>query len=436
MNRIPWFLAGLGLPLLGLALGFSSRENRTEPAVEMSVREVAIPETIAQPPELLPQPVAPEPAGERIDLVVRSGDTLDQLFKTNDLNRSDLARIMQVPEAKKNLRKLYPGDTITVVHEEGKVSELGRRINETTSLLIKKADDGYAAEFFAHPVEKRTRHTHGRIDSSLFLAGKAAGLSDPVVMKLAGTFAWDIDFVLDIRTGDEFTVIYEEVWQEGEYLRDGEIIAAEFINRGEQFRAARFEYGNSLIGYFTPEGRNVRKAFIRAPIALSPRVTSNFNPRRRHPVLKTTRPHRGVDYGAPTGTHIKAAGDGKVIFRGRKGSYGNAIILQHGGNITTLYAHMSKYANGTGGGKRVKQGQTIGYVGRTCLAWGPHLHYEYRINGVHRNPRTVKLPDAAPVEPAYRADFIATAKPLWAQLDVIRQTQLASVPAGPKNDDS
>ncbi len=218
-------------------------------------------------------------------------------------------------------------------------------------------------------------------------------------------------------------MIYEEIWQDGRHLRDGNILAARFVNRGDAFEALRYTDPDGNQGYFTPDGVNVKKAFLRAPIKFTPRVTSNFNPRRMHPVHNRVRPHRGVDYGAPTGTPILAAGDGKVIFRGRKGGYGNTIILQHGGNITTLYAHMSKFNGKARSGSRVRQGQVIGYVGATGTVTARHLHYEYRVNGVHRNPRTVPLPKAKPIPEKFAADFRKSARPLIAQLNVVSRDE-------------
>jgi murein DD-endopeptidase MepM/ murein hydrolase activator NlpD len=234
-------------------------------------------------------------------------------------------------------------------------------------------------------------------------------------MDMAGIFEWDIDFIQDVRVGDEFTVIYEELWRDGVKLRDGQIVAAEFVNQGKTFRAARFLDESGRASYYTPEGRSVRKAFIRAPLNFT-RISSGFDPSRRHPVLNTIRAHRGVDYAAPTGTPIRAAGDGKVLFRGVQGGYGNMIILQHGSNITTLYGHMSRFGSARTGA-RVNQGDVIGYVGSSGLATGPHLHYEYRVNGVHRNPRTVALPPADPIGAEQQAAFRALTEPLWRQLD-------------------
>jgi murein DD-endopeptidase MepM/ murein hydrolase activator NlpD len=262
----------------------------------------------------------------------------------------------------------------------------------------------------------------------LFESGMSAGLSDKIIMNLAGIFAWDIDFVLDIRQFDDYYLLYEEIYQEGEFVTTGEIIAAEFNNNGRSVQAIRFVDKDGQSDYYTPDGRSMRKAFIRAPVDFT-RISSSFNPRRRHPVLNTIRAHRGVDYAAPKGTPVKAAGDGKVIFRGVKGGYGNAVILQHGGNITTLYAHMSSFDRKARIGKRVVQGQSIGYVGSTGLATAAHLHYEYRLNGVHRNPRTVELPQAEPISNEYRQEFLAAVEPILDELLQYKRTQIAALSA-------
>ncbi len=406
------------------SLGNDYPPNATAPAAV--VRELPLPEPIggeaslaeptANDPELLP--------GTALNLVVAKGDSLDQLFKKHGLRRGDLAQILTLKEASKNLARLRPGDIIEIRHEDGRILELRRRISESLELAFVRQEGEFKTEFVSLPTEIRIRQARAEIESSLFMASLGAGLSEQLTMNLAGIFAWDVDFVLDIRTGDTFTVIYEEVWQGGEFLRDGDILAAEFVNDNNVYRAVRYEEPNGDVGYYTPEGLNMRKAFLRAPVDFT-RVSSRFNPRRLHPVYNRVRAHKGVDYAAPRGTPIRAAGDGKVIFRGTKGGYGRAVILQHGGNITTLYAHMSRFAK-PGSGSRVKQGQIIGYVGQTGTATAPHLHYEYRVNGVHRNPRTVKLPQAEPVARPFREDFIASASPLLAQLDLVNHTRLAA----------
>jgi len=378
----------------------------------------------AETPLVLADAINPPPL-QQLNLTIGRGDTLDKLFRQNDLDIGELAEISRLDEARKRFRKLKPGDEFVVKHDQGKLVSLYSNLSLTSALKIERDEDGFTAEIVDRPIEKRKRLAYGTIESSLFESAVAAGLSDRVIMNIAGIFAWDVDFVLDIRSGDNYYVQYEEIWQEGEYVTDGEIIAAEFNNDGHTYQAIRFIDDEGRSDYFTPDGHSVRKAFIRAPVDFT-RISSNFNPQRRHPILNTIRAHRGVDYAAPRGTPIKAAGDGKVIFRGVKGGYGNTIILQHGGNITTLYAHMSRFA-GARIGSRVRQGQTIGYVGSTGLATANHLHYEYRLNGVHRNPRTVELPQANPIDQRYRQQFLTTVEPILQELENFKNTQLASV---------
>ncbi len=367
------------------------------------------------------------PSAAALNLIVDRGDTLDRLFRRNGLSITDLHAMVNLDEASRHLRHLQPGNRIAITHEDGRVLSLSRELDEIRLLTITRGESGYAAQTIDRDVEIRVVGAHGVIRSSPFLAARAAGVSDTVIMNMAEQiFQWDIDFHLDVRQGDEFTVIYEELWRDGEKLRDGQILAAEFINRGRSYRAARFVDPENRSHFFTPDGRSVRRAFLRAPLEFT-RISSNFDPNRRHPVLNTIRAHRGVDYAAPTGTPIRAAGDGRIQFRGVQGGYGNTIIIEHGGGITTLYAHMSRFGEYRQG-SRVQQGQVIGYVGMTGLATGPHLHYEYRVNGVHRNPTTVPLPDADPIPATYRAEFERETAPLWRQLELYqRATRLASL---------
>ena len=333
--------------------------------------------------------------------------------------------MVRLPEAGPHLKKLIPGDELLIEHDEGRLISVYRELDLTSALKITRAEEGFTTELIERPLQVERKTAYGRIETSLFESAVDAGLPDKTVMNLAGIFAWDIDFVLDIRSGDDYYVLYEQLYQDGEYLGDGEIIAAEFNNNGRTIQAIRYIDKNGRSDYFTPDGQSVRKAFLRAPVDF--RVSSSFNPNRRHPVLKTVRPHRGTDYAAPYGTPIKATGDGKVIFRGVKSGYGNVVILQHGGNITTLYAHMSKFNSKVRNGTRVRQGQTIGYVGKTGLVTGTHLHYEYRLNGVHRNSRTVELPQADPIPDEYRADFLASVGPILDELLQYKRTRMASL---------
>jgi murein DD-endopeptidase MepM/ murein hydrolase activator NlpD len=388
-----------------------------EPSTETLISELT---TAAAPPEL-----TAEPPSIMLDLLVKRGDTLEVLFRRNGLSLTDLAAMVAIPDASRALKILKPGDRLEIAHRDGQVLSLRRELDEIKLLSIDRADSGFAANTIEREVDIRTTGAHGEIRTSLFEAGTTAGISDRTTMDMAGIFEWDIDFIQDVRVGDTFTVIYEELWRDGVKLRDGQIVAAEYVNQGKSFRAARFSDASGRVGYYTPEGRSVRKAFIRAPLNFT-RISSNFNPSRRHPVLNSIRAHRGVDYAAPTGTPIRAAGDGKVLFRGVQGGYGNTIILQHGGNITTLYGHLSRFGSARTGA-RVNTGDVIGYVGSSGLATGPHLHYEYRVSGVHRNPRTVTLPPAEPIAAERETEFRAMTEPLWRQLDsYVQQTQTAA----------
>jgi len=432
-GRWSLFALGVSVPLFGTGLLMLATPERPipvafrEPTVEPTAfTPIETPtETIA---EIAPSSVttsasshsaielaALDPGNTIVDLLVKRGDTLEILFRRNGLSLTDMAAMVALPDASAALRLLKPGDRLEIAHRDGQVVSLERELDEIRLLSIARDESGFAASTIEREVDRRATGARGEIQSSLFEAGSDAGISDRIIMDMAGIFEWDIDFIQDVREGDRFTVLYEELWRDGVKLRDGEIIAAEFINQDKSFRAARFRDEAGRSGYFTPEGRSVRKAFIRAPLNFT-RVSSNFNPSRRHPVLNTIRAHRGVDYAAPSGTPIRSAGDGKVLFRGVQGGYGNTIILQHGGNITTLYGHMSRFGSAREGA-RVTQGDVIGYVGKSGLATGPHLHYEYRVNGVHRNPRTVALPPADPIPAERQAEFQAETQPLWRQLD-------------------
>jgi len=440
-TAIHWFALGLGLPFIGLALllflknasGTSSVLDNTELSDPLPALATDIPIVVGELHDeialidlnhiaKLPQV---EPRYALIKVIVRPGDTMERIFRKNKLDLGNLASIASLKDAGKYIRKLRPGDEFEIQHDQGQVVSIYRELDLTSALIVSKNESGYASEIIERPIQIRRRLAYGRIDSSLFESAAQAGMPDKLIMNLAGIFAWDVDFVLDIRTGDDYFVLFEEIFQDGKYVTDGEIVAAEFNNNGRTFRAVRYVDKSGRSDYFTPEGLSVRKAFLRAPVDFR-RISSSFNPRRKHPILNKIRAHRGVDYAAPRGTPIKAAGDGKVIFRGRKGGYGNAIILQHGGNITTLYGHISKFANASRLSKRVKQGQTIAYVGSTGLATAAHLHYEYRLNGVHRNPRTVKLPQASPIKDEYRQDFLTAAAPILEELDQYKRTQLAA----------
>ena len=359
--------------------------------------------------------------------VVKAGDTLSAIADKHNIAPSELHRIVNSGSTARKIARLHPGDEIKFgFGADNTVQLVSKQLDEETRLLIRRTDDGFAASTISDPLQRRLRYASGTIEHSLFGAANEAGISSSIIMEMAGLFGWDIDFSLDVRTGDQFSVVYESLFRDEQYVRDGRIIAAEFVNNGEKYRALFYTDPDGRSDYYTPAGQSMRKAFLRSPVDFA-RVSSGFSLKRKHPILHTIRAHKGVDYAAKTGTPIRSTGDGKVIHRGRKGGYGRTIVIQHGSRYSTLYAHMSKYASKARVGKRVKQGQIIGYVGKSGLASGPHLHYEFRADGVHRNPLRFKFPGVSPVATQHRADFQNKTAELTAQLDVLGRSRLALI---------
>ena len=431
-----WFLSCLALTLIG---GVTLYRITTAPPEELG-STMRVP-TLApgdlplqRADDFLATPM-PKPLGDTVEFTVRRNDTLDRIFRQLQLSLADLADIRDVKSAREQLDQLRPGDVITVVHNDGAVHSLQRRVSETQILNITRGNNGFAADFINTPVSTRVVHAQGTISTSLFVAARAAGIGSEMIMRLANDiFGWKIDFALEIQPGDRFVIVYEQKYRDGKYIGDGRILAADFINDGTLFRAVYYHSTDGVIDdYFAPDGRSMRRQFLRAPLDFT-RISSNFDPARRHPILNTIRAHKGVDYAASTGTVIKAAGDGRAAFVGMQGGYGRVVILEHGAGISTLYGHMSRFAK-LRVGQRVKQGETIGYVGMSGAATGPHLHYEYRVNGVHKNPRTVPLPDASPIPAQYLTEFHARSDTMLAQLDQAREGTVAAA-AGPLPSDA
>lgn len=358
-------------------------------------------------------------------VTVQAGDSLARIFQKQSIPARDLQNIMSLGKPVKALTKMMPGTVIEFVRDrQNTLIQIRYPLDETDTLIIDKKASGYHSKIDQVKVETELVSVNGVINDSLFLSGKAAGLSDNLIMQLAGIFGWDIDFVLDIRKGDRFTVVYEKRYAAGEFLGNGAIVAAEFVNQGKSFRAVQFVDDKGNRNYFTPEGYSMRKAFLRAPLNFL-YVSSGFKRKRFHPILKRVKAHRGIDYRAPKGTPVYAAGDGKVIRSGYNKYNGNYVFIKHGEKYVTKYLHFSRRKVRTG--QRVKQGQTIGYVGMTGLAEAPHLHYEFLVNGVHRNPRTVKLPQARPIDKKHRTLFTASTRSLIARLDLEDRIYLAQL---------
>ena len=412
-DRLGLFIgAGAAVLLVALLSWHAMRQDRRHTEEQERASKAPAPAVVAAPALLA---IASGPAAATIEVVVGRNDTLDGIFRHRSLNLADLAAIRNLPGIRQSLDFLKPGDAIKVTHADGAVRELLHKVSDTQTLDVVRGDAGFSVKMLNNPVEARVRTATATIDSSLFQAAESSHISDSVALKLANVFAWDIDFVLDIREGDRFTAVYEQIYQDGRYVHDGELLAAEFINNGRVYRAVRYVNDAHVAGYYAPDGRPMRKAFLRAPLDFT-RVSSAFNPHRAHPILNIIRGHMGTDYAAPTGTPVHAAGDGHVSFAGRRGGYGNALMLAHGGSVSTLYGHLSRFARNIHVGRPVQQGEVIGYVGMTGLATGPHLHYEYLINGVHKDPQTVHLPGAEPLRAEALEKFHSAAAPLLADL--------------------
>lgn len=408
----------------------------TESSQKIDSDKPALPQAV-EPAPALAQPTPSEPASQEtaskdyeirwVEHKVKSGESLAKIFQKQDLKPALLHKIVNSDKKAKNLANIKPGETIRFgINDEGQLQKLILQRDKINSLHITGDGEKYRAEELNREVETRLATASGVIESSLFVDGQKQGLSDAQIMEMAAIFGWDIDFALEIRQGDSFNLIYEEQYLDGEKFRNGPILAAEFRNRGTLYQAIRYESKPGEYSYFDPEGRSKKRAFIRTPVKFA-RISSGFNPKRWHPVLKKWRSHKGVDYAARTGTPVKATGSGKVTFIGKKGGYGKVIFIRHGGKYTTVYGHLSKFSRKLKNGSKVKQGQIIGYVGSTGLASGPHLHYEFRVNGVHRNPLTVKLPKSDPLPKKQLKDFKQQTADLVAMLDQNRsETMVAS----------
>ncbi|MBU2869804.1 peptidoglycan DD-metalloendopeptidase family protein [Colwellia sp. E2M01] len=335
---------------------------------------------------------------------VRSGDSLALILKRLGFTAQTTYAVSTAKgEDSKLLRRINVGDELRIAkNAEKQLAALEYPLSKTDTLFIHLVGDSYQSHRESKEVEIREDISYGTISSSFWYAGLKAGLNDTQIINFANIFGWDMDFGMDIRSGDSFSLTYEKKYIDGEYIGPGNILAAEITNQGEVFQAIRFTDGE----YYSADGRSMRKAFLRAPVNFK-YISSSFKPRRFHPVQKKWKAHRGIDYAAKTGTPVVAAGNGKVTDSTYNKYNGNYVFIQHGNGIVTKYLHFSKRA--VKKGQRVKQGQTIGYVGATGLASGPHLHYEFLLNGVHRNPRTVKLPDARPIDKKYKTKFSALA---------------------------
>ena len=420
-NHLRWLVGLSALPLFGVvaAFGIAPDSDVARVPVQTVVTQLALPG--------LSSGKSGDPQWFWREERIQRGDTVAALLSRLNVADSDIQAFLTEAKHAPALRQLKPGKTLQAqTTEEGDLLALRYHYGGDTMLVVEKEGGHFKTSEQPLPVERQMLMKSGEIHSSLFAATDSANMPDAVAIQLADVFSTDIDFHRGLQRGDKFSVVYEAFFYNGEMVKTGRILAAEFVNSGKVYQAVYFQgpYGHG--GYYTPDGKNLRKAFLRSPLEFS-RITSGFTTARYHPILKEWRAHKGVDYGAPIGTHVKATADGVVNFAGKKNGYGNVIMLQHQGKYETVYGHLSGFSHGLHKGQRVSQGDVIGFVGMTGLATGPHLHYEFRVAGVQRNPLSLDLPTAIPVAANLKPQFERAVQPQIARLQLLRGTNLAAL---------
>ena len=416
--KLRWFVAVSSLPLLGVvtAFGIVPQTDITNTQLKTVVEEITLP-PIA--------PVAGNIATFWRNERVQRGDTVAELLRRMNVEDAAANEYLRSNRAAESFRQLAVGKAVQAETSiDGGLLALRYLSNSGSQIIIEKSPSGFKASVLPPQLEQRVFMRTGEIKSNLFAATDAVGLPEPAANQLADIFGGDIDFHRDLRKGDKFTVVYEMTYSNGEPVRTGRIQTAEFINQGKSYRVVYFQTDSSHGDYYTPDGKSVHKAFLRSPIEFS-RVSSGFSLSRLHPVLGTWRAHKGVDYAAPIGTKIRVTADGNISFIGSQGGYGNVVKVEHQGRYTTVYGHLSRFASGLHRGQRVAQGDIIGYVGMTGLASGPHLHYEFQINGQQRDPLRVALPDGAPISAEQKTAFQEATSSLTERLELLSNTRLA-----------
>jgi len=423
--RLRWLLGVSSIPLFGIITAFGIAPQ----TADQGVPAVTIVENISLPEQssAIDAAIGINHPYWQADQV-RKDDTLASLLERLDIRNDDAIDFLRhAPEARGLASQLRPGRNILAkISEDGTLHELQYQLSTDTLLSVTLVDGVYQAVQKQITLENRTQMGSAEIHSSLFAATDDADIPDSVAMQLVEIFSSDIDFHLDLRKGDRFSVVYEGSYNNGELVKAGRVLAAEFINNGNTYRAILYQGEDGQSNYYTPDGKSLHKAFLRSPLEFS-RISSGFSLARFHPVLQKFRAHKGVDYAAPIGTGVKATANGTVAFVGTQGGYGNVVMLQHQGGTTTVYGHLSRFASGLHKGQKVAQGEIIGQVGMSGLATGPHLHYEFRVDGVHRDPLKVALPNVPPIAAHNLAAFRQQAQPRLSQLALLRGAQTASL---------
>lgn len=413
-----WIVATAALPLFAVLAAFGTAPDTVTRTI--STEQVT---------EVVPVPeAAPLSHGEggfwREDRI-RRGDTVANVLAQLQINDPAATSYLRRSKEAKPLFQLTPGRSVLArTAESGALIELRYRIGADKELVIAREANGFITRAQPLDAEQRLVMKSGTVANSLFGATDDADIPDAVADQLLKMFSSDIDFHKDLRKGDRFTVVYEADFLAGEAVRSGRLVAAEFVNNGKILQAVWFEGEKGRGAYYTPDGRSLKKAYLKSPIEFS-RISSGFSQARLHPVLQSVRAHKGVDYAAPIGTKVLAASDGELSFVGQQSGYGNVVVIEHRDGHSTLYGHLSGFAPGLHKDQHVEQSQVIGYVGMTGLATGPHLHYEFRIHGEHQDPLLLATPEGLPITSQLQAAFETRTKPLAERLNLLRGANLA-----------
>ena len=419
-NKLRWVLVAFLLPIFGVVAAFAptSTADSRHLKIKTVVQEVTLP--------LQASSAAGNEAFWQVDQV-RRDDTLGSLFKRMTIRDADAIKFLMLsPDARAINTQLMPGHTLEIkTNLEGKLLHLEYELDAENILVAGLTPSGYQVATQKLVLQNHHVLKSATVQNSLFGATDDAGIPDQIALQIAEIFSGEIDFHDDLRPGDNFNVIYEAFYNAGELMKTGDVLAVEFVNKGKKYQAVHFGEAEGKFAYYTPEGRSLHKSFLRSPLEFT-RVSSSFNNGRFHPILHRFKAHKGVDLAAPTGTRIKASGDAVVEFMGRKGGYGNVIVLKHENGISTVYGHLSGFAADLRKGMQVEQGDIIGYVGSTGMATGPHLHYEFLVDKVHRDPMTVALPTIIPIDAKYKKAFDAMSLDYMAKIEMLNRSQVAA----------
>ena len=421
--KLRWILAISCLPLFGIytAFGIAPQSLTGNIATATVIEEVALPASIE-----LTSAAADTHFWYKDH--VRRDDTLNNLLSRLNVNNQDAINFIRndsVASAMANALK--PGHDIEAQSDsDGNLISLEYQLESDQFINVKQSATGYIATKITHQLENRPILKSAVIKSSLFAATDDANIPDYIAIQVAEMFESEIDFNSDLRKGDHFNVIYEGNYDQGALLKTGDVLSAEFVNNGKTYRAIGYRDSMNQMHYYTPEGKSLHKSFLRSPLEFT-RVSSGFSLGRFHPILQRMKAHKGVDMAAPTGTRIRTSGDAIVAFVGQKGGYGNVIMLKHNNGVSTVYGHLSRFTSGLHAGEKVAQGDIIGFVGMTGLATGPHLHYEFLMNGEHRDPMTVSLPKADPIAARDKVNFDAISHQLATQLTLLANSNIAAL---------